>query len=212
MDSLETPRLPQELVDHIIADVDDRRALLQCSVVSSPFREPALKELLRVLEVDCNSRPRVHKLFTLLPRAASFVGSLEYTLLEDTPTEPGIACAARVFNELQFVQAVTLKAGRGFRSIPDALLDAAFRIVHLQSCHTLRLEGFGYREVKYLGSSSHLRRLELVDAYEISVIPQHLNNPNAGLLQIRCSSADPPRHCWNLTSASQHVKEHSEWV
>ncbi|KAG5643205.1 hypothetical protein DXG03_001369 [Asterophora parasitica] len=197
MDSeLEAPRLrfPQELINHIIADVGDRKALLQCSLVAPSFREPALKELLRVLEVDCTSLPRVRKLFTLIPHAASFVRSLKYTLSEVMLTETGIACAATVFNELQFVQAVTLKAGRGFRSIPDTLLDAAFRIIHLHSYHNLRLEGFGFR-AKDLESSSHLRRLELLEAYEIKLIPgEDLSTTTAGspdIMRIRSSSAKP---------------------
>ena len=78
------PRLPQELIDSIISQLNDRKSLKACSLVASPFVLPSQRLLFHTIDLDTPTlTPRNLKIYvrflrilTLNPLLGTYVRSL----------------------------------------------------------------------------------------------------------------------------------------
>nr|GAT53607.1 predicted protein [Mycena chlorophos] len=142
----DTPPLPQELIEHILSLLDDRKTLKICASASSPLRSPCQRILFSSFALfppPSNDSPPVERdsghLLALLaeaPHIPTYVRSLTIYLAASTSAELTVG-VLRNFRNLTTLRVVAPPPARVWDTFPEPVRAAIVDAVQLPSLKTL---------------------------------------------------------------------------
>ncbi|KAJ7330976.1 hypothetical protein DFH08DRAFT_815060 [Mycena albidolilacea] len=189
-------RLPQELLDAIVQDIDDAPTLKACSLAGSKLREQSQRKLLRSLTLAGYNRAAMCAVLKQSPHIASYVTDLTlYIPEEDYISDPDFtvtdieAMLAMVVNVRRCVFGGMDGSRRIWSDIPLRLSSAYSRFILSQwSLHELVITNIIELPPDMLLSllraapTLTVRRVDVVDDLDVSQLPlQHV----PGALRLR---------------------------
>jgi hypothetical protein len=200
------PRLPQELIDVIINQVDDRKTLKACSLVASSFVCPSQRLLFHTVDLDNailtprkKAYARFLRLLTLNPLLGTYVRSLR---LGDDSEDFGFSRSwiihakhlPQLFQLLPWLEIFSLTFNsddRSWKSIPADIRAAFERLFYLPTVQAVSLEFIRGFPPQLLFDLMRLKRLSLsfvdVDANDI-----HFHLAVSELRELHLRGTPPP--------------------
>ena len=170
------PRLPQELIDVIINQVDDRKTLKACSLVASSFVCPSQRLLFHTVDLDNailtprkKAYARFLRLLTLNPLLGTYVRSLR---LGDDSEDFGFSRSwiihakklpqlFRLLPQLEIFSLTFNSDEMNWKSIPADIRSAFERLFYLPTVQTVSLEFIRGFPPQLLFGLMHLKQLSL---------------------------------------------------
>ena len=194
-------RLPQELIDVIINQVDDRKTLKACSLVASSFVCPSQKLLFLSVDLDNailiprkKAYTRFLRLLTLNPLLGTYVRSLR---LGDDSEDFGFSRSwiihaknlpqlFRLLPRLEIFSLTFNSYERNWKSIPEDIRSTFERLFYLPTVQAISLEFIRGFPLQLLSELMRIKRLSLsfVDV-EANDIHCHLAVPELRELHLR---------------------------
>lgn len=199
------PRLPQELIDVIINQVDDRKTLKACCLVASSFVCPSQRLLFLTVDLDNQiltprkkAYTRFLRLLTLNPLLGTYVRSLRLGDSEDFGFSRSWIIHAKnlpqLFQLLPRLEIFSLTFNsdeRNWKSIPSDIRSAFERLFYLPTVQAISLEFIREFPPQLLLELMRLKRLSLsfvdVDANDI-----HCHSAVSELRELHLRGTPPP--------------------